>query len=281
MAESEQGNEPTTQSDHTEPPRPQGFTHFAVGAALGLLFGLMVGLSFSPILGGLAAAVLAAALGWNVLAGKDAAPSTPSPALHRAASLRLIGFSLLAALGLLGGIYLRTHNLLSPSYKDQAKAWRDSGFSEAEARGLALVERLGADRLGLLHPIEMQAWQDLGFEADEARRLVADRALASKPADAAPPKSPNAGANGARARDTGLFNHSVEMLDAYDPTEHKTVASILAIYGSGPPGFQAAAASAEAICGDDVEPERCKAMQRVLLVTFWKHMKQAAAEKEN
>lgn len=58
---------------------------------------------------------------------------------------RIVGFGVLAAVGLGGGLWLRTHHTLERSPRAWVDAYTHASFSEDEARQLALFE-LGWDR---------------------------------------------------------------------------------------------------------------------------------------
>jgi hypothetical protein len=120
------------------------------GAGVGLLLGILLGLSSSPVVSlvvGALAALLAAFIGIR-LPGKEAAdapPETISVAQRRAAAFRAGAFGLTCVLGLLGGIYLRTHNSLSPaqpSLRQQVDELTAVGFSAVEARRIAVLHSL-------------------------------------------------------------------------------------------------------------------------------------------
>ena len=122
------------------------------GAGVGLLLGMLLGLSSSPVVSlvvGALAALLASLVGIRV-PGKEPAEApteTVSVAQKRAAAFRAGVFGLTCLLGLLGGIYLRTHNALSPiqpSLKQQVDELVSVGFSAAEARRIAVLHSLDA-----------------------------------------------------------------------------------------------------------------------------------------
>lgn len=124
------------------------------GVAIGLLLGLLMGLSSAPVVA-LVVGAIAALLGGMVLpAGRARDDELPAPARLRAAAWRSGALSLAAIVGLLCGLWLRTHDALSPAAPTLAQ-----------------------------QVAELQA---AGFAADEARRLVAARRFPAAPASAAP-----------------------------------------------------------------------------------------------
>ncbi|MGO8719854.1 MAG: hypothetical protein ACLQMO_11640, partial [Acidobacteriaceae bacterium] len=81
---------------------------FAAGAAIGLLVGLIAGLSISPVtqtvLGSLSAGLL-------ILLGLKQSKESTQEAAH---TIRILGFGLSCSIALILGVFLRTHSTLSP-----------------------------------------------------------------------------------------------------------------------------------------------------------------------
>lgn len=129
------------------------------GVAIGLLLGLLMGLASAPVVA-LVVGAIAALLGALVLPAPGAGEGTvPAPARLRMAAWRSGALGLAAIAGLLIGLWLRTHDALSPTAPTLAQ-----------------------------QVAEVQA---AGWPADEARRLVASRAFPAS-ATAAPAPSPRA-----------------------------------------------------------------------------------------
>lgn len=104
------------------------------GSGLGLAVGLFMGLSVSPIVGvviGAIASSLAVFLGF----GDEKHTS--------AKSLRIGAFGLAAALSAILGIYIRSHNLLSPSLDSLKSQYLELGFSEEEALSFIKFKEFG------------------------------------------------------------------------------------------------------------------------------------------
>lgn len=122
------------------------------GAGVGLLLGMLLGLSSSPVVSlvvGALAALLASFIGIRIPGKAPAAAPTETISVvqRRAAAFGAGVFGLTCALGLLGGIYLRTHNALSPvqpSLKQQIDELVSVGFSAVEARRIAVLHSLDA-----------------------------------------------------------------------------------------------------------------------------------------
>jgi len=118
------------------------------GAGTGLLLGLLLGLSASPVVAvvvGALAALLASLIGLPLPGKAGAAADAPGPAQRKAAHWRAAVFSLVCVLGLLIGLYVRTHDLLSPtprSLQVQVDELTALGFSSAEARRIVVLHKL-------------------------------------------------------------------------------------------------------------------------------------------
>ncbi len=121
------------------------------GVGMGLLLGLLLGLSSSPVVGlvvGALAALIATFIGLRIQSkdSTDTSADTNSPAQRKQAALRAGVFGLSCVVGLLCGIYLRTHDSLSPApvpLKQQMDELLGLGFSAPEARTLALQHQWG------------------------------------------------------------------------------------------------------------------------------------------
>lgn len=132
--------------------KPDSFSHIFAGAGLGLLIGLIIGLSVSPvvqvILGALAS-LLGAFLGLQ-----DGKPSSQDgenaqegyrQAMIRTkmTGLRIGSFGFAVAIGILFGIYFRTHDVLSIPVEKQVEQWTKAGYSAEDARKFVVFQRLG------------------------------------------------------------------------------------------------------------------------------------------
>jgi len=165
------------------------------GAGTGLLLGLLLGLSASPVVGvvvGALAALLAALIGLRLPARADAASEAASPAQRRAGHWRAAVFSLLCVLGLLAGLYIRTHDLLSPAPPSLRQR----------------VDELSA----------------IGFSATEARRIVVLHRLDDAPL---PPAAPAAAPS---SKNSALFSAQAERCERLDPGRFKDLAATVAAY---------------------------------------------------
>ena len=110
------------------------------GAGLGLLVGILVGLSSSPVVstvvGALAAGIITL-LGF-VRPGKD------DESAHTGGSMvRLGSFGLACTAAVLSGLFIRTHNWLSPSLAEQVAEVRKAGYGDEEARRWVASRNIG------------------------------------------------------------------------------------------------------------------------------------------
>jgi hypothetical protein len=104
---------------------------FYSGAGIGILFGVIMGLSVSPtvaiVLGALTA-ILAAILGLNDLS------------FSNAKAVRIGSFGFACVLGILAGLYIRTHDTLSPSSEVLMAEYQRLGFSDEQAREFIAIK---------------------------------------------------------------------------------------------------------------------------------------------
>ena len=118
------------------PAGSQGPVLFA-GAGTGLLLGLLLGLSATPVVaavvGGL---VTAAAAYWNL-----AASAADDQANRRALAAGVLCITCIV--GLLSGLWLRTRDVLAVTPAQQIARWTAAGYSAADARALAAFQATG------------------------------------------------------------------------------------------------------------------------------------------
>ena len=116
------------------------------GAGVGMLVGIAAGLSSAPVI---AVVVGAISAGLLILLGlkKSDPPSTDATAGGGAASdhavARIAAFGIFCTLALVAGVMIRAHDLLAPSAKSVAQTWKDAGFSDEQARQIALYQKVG------------------------------------------------------------------------------------------------------------------------------------------
>lgn len=115
-------------------------------SALGLLTGYLIGLSASPVVAAVISALLAMVAGVAALAGagaklvgKPAGGEARDPRHDMAA----FAFALLTIVGVTGGTWVRTHNLLSPDPAAVQATWQALGFDDDTAARIALARLTG------------------------------------------------------------------------------------------------------------------------------------------
>ncbi len=119
---------------------------FAAACSLGLLTGLLIGLSTSGLTGSVVSAVLAMAAGVVALTGvknpflpKGESAAERSPGHNWAVS----AFALLTIIGLGSGLWARTHDLLSPTPGEIAARWTGIGVEPEVAQRIAVLQLSG------------------------------------------------------------------------------------------------------------------------------------------
>ena len=116
------------------------------GVGLGLLVGVLVGLSSSPVV---SVVVGALASGMVTLLGFVRSSKDGEAGSSEGSVIRLGGFGVACAAAVLFGLFIRTHNWLSPSIADQVVEVQRAGYSGEEARRWVAYKNVGA----VLEPI--------------------------------------------------------------------------------------------------------------------------------
>jgi hypothetical protein len=130
----------------TESQRGIIITQVFSGVGMGLLVGIIVGLSVSPvvktILGALAG-LLAAFLGLqdSFYSKQQEEDATKVYDRIKMSSIRAGSFGLACAVGILFGVFVRTHDLLTITIKDQVQRWVDAGYNDDYARALVVYQK--------------------------------------------------------------------------------------------------------------------------------------------
>ncbi|MEZ5083065.1 MAG: hypothetical protein R2750_06415 [Bacteroidales bacterium] len=94
------------------------------GLGIGLLLGLLLGLAVSPVVSGVIGTIsslLAVFLGLN------------DKYMGQIKSIRIGAFGFFAVVGILSGMFIRTHNALSPTKDEIKKEFLNAGFNENQA----------------------------------------------------------------------------------------------------------------------------------------------------
>jgi hypothetical protein len=124
------------------PPSTPAVNDYTSGGALGLLLGVLIGLSTTPVVSTVVTGLVALLAGLFGLSEKIS--TTP---LSVSATRRLTAFGLVATVAVTCGIWLRTHDVLAPSIADQRQLLRSAGFPD-ESKDQA--EMLRFIRFGIL-----------------------------------------------------------------------------------------------------------------------------------
>ncbi len=199
------------------------------GASIGLLLGLLMGLSTSPVVA-LVVGALAALLGAVVLPQAKGAANDTTPARQQAAAWRSGALGLAAIVGLVAGLWMRTHDVLSPPRP-------------------TLVQQVAA-------------LQAAGFGAEEARRLVAGREFPAARAASAPTAAAPAAA-AADHRSTVLFSADATTCERLAPSRFKDVAAAAVAYEAA--GFASLAGVARSL-GKELADESQRKVALVAVV---------------
>jgi hypothetical protein len=126
-----------------EPSRTRVLSDAFPSLGIGLLVGLLVALSLTPVVAGVLTTLgglLAAMLGLQQEPGEDGGTAVSRLRMNGA---RIGAFGFAAVLGISGGLYIRNHEVLSPPVKQQIAMWEDAGYSRAEARQFVALQKLG------------------------------------------------------------------------------------------------------------------------------------------
>jgi hypothetical protein len=113
----------------------------AAGSSLGVLLGLLTGLSGSPVVSIVITALVALLAGMFGLIEKVNVKGTS------AGSRRLTAFALTAALSTPLAIWMRTHDVLAPSIDEQKRTLRQIGYADGRPEQVEMLRYL---RYGLL-----------------------------------------------------------------------------------------------------------------------------------
>jgi hypothetical protein len=134
----------------------------AAGAATGILFGTLIGLSASPIVGTVVGGAIT--LGAAVLEMRR--PRGVSGESGHTLALALTVFSLTCLSGVLGGLWLRTHDALGATPEWHVARWVKAGYTVQEAR--RIVASVGVGGTGSAAPTATPS-KGVLFGADVAR----------------------------------------------------------------------------------------------------------------
>jgi|GEM_PF-4223519 len=123
-------------------PEVSGKLRFALfgGSGIGLLFGVIMGTTSTPVIAtmlGALTALLAGILGLN------------DNLFNNAKAMRIGGFGICCVLGAYLGLYVRSHNVLAPSLLELKQTYLAVGFSEQQALNFLAMKEFGVSLASL------------------------------------------------------------------------------------------------------------------------------------
>jgi MFS family permease len=129
----------TTQQDSGSRERPTWLllADVAAGGGMGLLVGVLLGLSVAQAVGGVIAALSALIGGFLGLTGGG-----------DARSWRTAAFGVACVTGVLLGLFVRSGAVLAPSIEQDVAQWQRAGFSKEQALSFVAFARLGIKPAG-------------------------------------------------------------------------------------------------------------------------------------
>jgi hypothetical protein len=115
------------------------------GTGLGLLVGVLVGLSSSPVV---SVVVGALAAGMVTLLGFVRSAKDDQPSYTEGSVFRLGSFGVACTAAVIFGLFVRTHNWVSPSIAEQVSEVQKAGYSAEEARRWVAYKNIGISTAG-------------------------------------------------------------------------------------------------------------------------------------
>jgi hypothetical protein len=119
----------------------KGFWSLISGISTGLLVGTLAGLAVSSVVGSVLSVLLASVvtfLGLQSTSQGETGDVQNSQSTWSLQRFGVIGFGFACCCGVFFSLYVRTHDLLSPSVADQVRALEAAQFSNTEARAIVL-----------------------------------------------------------------------------------------------------------------------------------------------
>ena len=127
------------------PPPASAVTSIFSGLGLGLVLGIIAGLSVSPVIQTILGTLVTVAAGFLTLQANSA---TSSPAATRTNELRIGSFGFACVLGIVLGLFARSHDLFGVPIQQQLARWTSAGYTPAQAQQYVAFERLGIKPAG-------------------------------------------------------------------------------------------------------------------------------------
>jgi len=162
---------PVDLPDFTKPSWLKLFSSFFNGLGVGLLLGLLLGLAVSPVVSviiGTISSLLAVLLGLN------------ENYLNPAKSIRIGSFGLFCVVGILSGVYIRSHNSLAPSLQSLYNEYRAMGFSDKDSRNFIAYQEFNLTPENWSKIDTTKASKQPMAEISEHKLVVSGENIASK-----------------------------------------------------------------------------------------------------
>ncbi|MGH9454949.1 MAG: hypothetical protein ACRD2O_13355 [Terriglobia bacterium] len=123
------------------------FAEILSGIGIGSLIGLLIGLSIQSVAGTVLAALvalLAAFLGLTHKFSTSASKGTgEGETTSTGRSARIAAFGIACTVAVLCGVFIRTHDWLTPPIRQQVEQWKSAGFSDDVSRSLVIYKQTG------------------------------------------------------------------------------------------------------------------------------------------
>jgi hypothetical protein len=139
------------------------------GTGLGLLVGVLVGLSSSPVV---SVVVGALAAGMVTLLGFVRSAKEDQPSYTEGSVVRLGSFGVACAGAVILGLFIRTHNWVSPSIAEQVSEVQKAGYSGEEARRWVAYKNIGTSTLAASSDASAAATHSTGGAASVAGSVL-------------------------------------------------------------------------------------------------------------
>jgi hypothetical protein len=162
---------PVGSTDSEKPSWLKIFSSFFNGLGVGLLLGLLLGLAVSPVVSviiGTMSSLLAVLLGLN------------ENYLNPVKSIRIGSFGLFCVVGILSGIYIRSHNSLAPSLQTSYNEYRAMGFSDKDSRNFIAYQEFNLAPESWTKIDTIKASKQPMDEISEHKLLLSGENVASK-----------------------------------------------------------------------------------------------------
>lgn len=125
-------------------------------------------------------------------------------------------FAFACLIGIVVGLFARTHDVLSPTPSDEVARWMRAGFSQADALRLVALREAGTADIPARGPAaEVAEWSSAGYSPREARDIVSRLAVTR----GSSPVQAGERAPAAAERSPGADTHLSALYAAFDPSK--------------------------------------------------------------